>query len=91
MKNVWILLAEDGFRISVWEENSLLYRCGGNTYAIVWMREAFNQKPINHIESYHGTDVNEAWKKKQSYYVYYSGTNRMYLKGLSRFLPQQSY
>ena len=70
MKKDWILIDKDGYGTSMWEENSCLFWCGGDTYAIIWVREAFGQMPMDSIEFFHGDEVKEAWKKECSIYDY---------------------
>ena len=70
MKRDWILIDEDGFGTSSWEEISRLYWCGGDTYTIKWKRSAFGQMQMENIDFCQGDKVNEAWKKECSIYDY---------------------
>ena len=70
MKKNWILLAEDGFGISMWEETSSLFWCGGDTYTIVWQRQAYNQPDMNSIVFYNASEISDAWKQELKEYDY---------------------
>ena len=70
-ENGWILLAEDGFGTCAWGENSRLYWCGGDTYAIVFERSALNTPSKEIIIFLERNEVKEAWEREQADYDYY--------------------
>ena len=68
MKKNWILLDSDGYGEAMWEENSHLYWCGGDTYAILWTRLAFNQPEQTSIAFYKNSEVLKYWKYENETY-----------------------
>ena len=67
----WILLDEDGYGEALWEETSRLFWCGGDTYAIVFDRNAYGVPRKEIIIFYNGAQVKEAWENEQAAYDYY--------------------
>ena len=74
-RSTWILLAEDGFGTSCWGEISILYWCGGDTYAIVFARSALNAPNKEVVSVYNGSQIKEAWEREQADYDYYRSNN----------------
>ena len=70
----WVLLEEDGFGNSCWEENSRLFWCGGDTYAIVFERNALNAPRKEITSLYDVSQVKDAWENEQTFYDYYRET-----------------
>ena len=70
MKKNWIFLKEDGYGEAMWEENSRLFWCGGDTYAILWRRQVYNQPDMYSIVFYNASEISDAWKQEVKEYDY---------------------
>ena len=68
----WVLLDSYGYGTCTWEENSLLYWCGGDAYAIVFDRNAVGAPRQEMVSVIKGSQVNEAWENELASYNYYS-------------------
>ena len=69
MNKSWILIAEDGYGEAMWEESSHLYWCGGDGFAIVWERSAFNQEEQQTVIPLHREEVAETWRRECALYA----------------------
>ena len=70
-RNEWVLLTEEMFGTSLWEESSRLFWCGGECFALVFERNVVNVPRKEIITFLSEKEVKDAWKNEQAEYEYY--------------------